>query len=269
MNWNKILLSLVFALAIIYTAICYYTVSQKPTNRFQNTYNAACAIKNQDLDTIGSGCLLENGLVLTAAHVMDRDNDDIVSIDERLFQVEFGTGLITTAVVIQAGLPAYVPMDFALLQITEQPEAKGLKITNKWPSLGDPLYTIGCPDGKELLLSSGIFTSRESTKGLCSVPIFPGNSGGAIFNEKQEIVGIVSRIGNSVDRHIMFLPDGPVFFETNNYITHQNFYSAAAQFSKHFNKFSTGEDFIFRGWAMLFSLLVMVYVWIKRKTLLV
>lgn len=265
---NYIIVSLVFAVFIAYIVNCFILLRNTDNNRFQNSYNAACAIKDKDMETMGSGCLLNNGLVITAAHVVDLNDDDIIEPDEKILKVEFGTGLITTAIVVQAGLPNFVRMDYALLEISEMPECIGLKITEDVPQLGDNLFLISCPDGQELQLTSGLYTGRGCHDSICSVPIFPGSSGGAILNEKQEIVGIVSRIGNSVvSQSLIFAADGPVIIQGTNYINYQNWYCSSTSLSLNMPK--DLPDWRFKNSLLFISLLVMLYVWIKRKTILV
>lgn len=263
---TNIFIGLSILTVLLYILFCLNLVHNEPDNRFEKAYNAACTIKTYSGDIIGSGVLLENGLVLTAAHVIDTNNDDIIQAGEKIIYVKVGVGAVVTGTVTEYGMPAYVPADFALLELSEVPPNKGLKLTTTWPRLGENLYTIGCPDAQELQLTHGIFTSRTPTKGICSVPIYPGNSGGGIFNDHNEVVGIVSRIGNSPELHGIMTADGPQFFQTNDFITFQNYYSPAAYFAPRFN--AGLADWEFRGWSMLFSLPVMVYVWIKRKTLL-
>lgn len=265
---NYILISSLIAIIILYIANCFVIINSSENNRFQNSYNAACAVKDRNMEIIGSGCLLDNGLVITAAHVIDTNDDDIIEADEKILNVEFGTGLITTAIVVQFGLPNFVRMDYALLEITERPKCNGLRITEEVPKLGDNLYLISCPDGQELQLTSGLYTGRGNHDSICSVPIFPGSSGGAIFNEKQEIVGIVSRIGNSlVSRTLIFAADGPVLIDGTNYITYQNWYCSSTSLSLDMPK--NLPEWQFQNTYLIFSLLVMIYVWFKRKTLLV
>jgi integrin beta 3 len=75
-------------------------------------------------------------------------------------------------------------VDFQPVKISDQTEI----------SKGEKLYTIGYPIGTTKKISRGEVRSFESEHNnpLASLDIYFGNSGGPIFNAKDELIGIVS-----------------------------------------------------------------------------
>jgi hypothetical protein len=89
--------------------------------------------------------------------------------------------------------------DLALVRI----EARGL------PSLalgnsdamrpGDPVVAIGNPMGLEATVSNGLVSARRKVEGglevlQVSAPIAPGSSGGPLFNERGEVIGVATAV---------------------------------------------------------------------------
>ena len=62
--------------------------------------------------------------------------------------------------------------------------------------VGQHVYAIGSPQGLELTLSEGLVSSlRPSPHGAIiqtTAPISPGSSGGGLFNDKAQLIGIVT-----------------------------------------------------------------------------
>lgn len=134
----------------------------------------------------GSGFIVSpDGLILTAAHVVDDADEVTVRLtDKREFKAKV--------------LAVDVPSGVAVLQIdaTKLPAVKLGDSSHVRP--GEPVLTIGSPDGVDNAATAGIVstTSRVLPDGS-SFPFFqtdvalnPDNSGGPIFNRAGEVVGI-------------------------------------------------------------------------------
>jgi serine protease Do len=63
---------------------------------------------------------------------------------------------------------------------------------------GDPVIAIGNPLGLEDTVSNGLVSARRTINGFevlqVSAPIAPGSSGGPLFNERGEVVGIATAV---------------------------------------------------------------------------
>ncbi len=142
-----------------------------------------------------SGVLIsDDGKVLTAAHVVQ-------SVD-KVF-VEFPDGQLITARVISSATNA----DVALLQLDYVP--KGVAPARLGDSdqveVGDEVFVVGAPYGLLPTLSAGHISGRVAPGNrLLSMSAWEffqtdaaingGNSGGPMFNDKGEVIGIVSNI---------------------------------------------------------------------------
>src|SRR6185436_755265 len=141
---------------------------------------------------IGSGVLIADGKVMTAAHVV-HSMDEIV--------VEFIGGETVPARVV-ASEPA---ADLSLLQLDRVPA--GVKVARLANSsavrVGDQVLVVGAPYGLSYSLSVGYISARWAPNTVyrafplaeflqTDATINTGNSGGPMFNLAGEVVGIVS-----------------------------------------------------------------------------
>lgn len=149
----------------------------------------------------GSGVLLHaGGFVATAAHVVD---------EAEAIEVQWGSGFKAEAKVVTLSRTE----DLALLKVAALPPKAVVAALGDSDALrpGQRLFAIGAPYGLEHSLTAGVVSALRTNPrtGLqprhlvqCDVPINQGNSGGPLFNEKGEVVGIasfmLSRSGGSV-----------------------------------------------------------------------
>ena len=143
----------------------------------------------------GSGFVLnKKGIIATNAHVIDKAEKIEITIDN-----EFGRNTYSAKVVLKDAIN-----DVALLQIEEN-DFKGFnnlpyKITTE-TEIGENVFTIGFPlnsiMGKNFKVNNGIISSNTGISDdvrhyQISVPLQPGNSGGPLFNENGDIIGITT-----------------------------------------------------------------------------
>ncbi len=144
---------------------------------------------------LGSGFLIDGeGHVMTAAHVVQTAD---------LVEVEFVDGARVTAAVISSD-----PIkDVALLKLDEIPEnAMWVELGDSDDvSVGDEVFVIGAPLGLSHTLTVGHISSRRPyedgmMQGIqaetfqTDAAINQGNSGGPLFNQDGEVIGVVSHI---------------------------------------------------------------------------
>ena len=88
----------------------------------------------------------------------------------------------------------------ALLNIPSN-DAKGLELLSDYSQLqpGDPVYSVGAPDGFELSMDNGVISASKLRDGGDDAPklfiqhsarIDKGNAGGPLFNAKGEVIGV-------------------------------------------------------------------------------
>lgn len=139
----------------------------------------------------GSGVLVHaDGYVVTAAHVVESADG---------IKVHWADGFKADAKVVSLSRSE----DLALLKVEATPPKAVVAALGDSGALkpGQRLFAIGAPYGLEHTLTSGVVSALRTNerRGLLprhllqtDVPINQGNSGGPLFNEKGEVVGIAS-----------------------------------------------------------------------------
>ncbi len=138
----------------------------------------------------GSGVHIGNGYIVTAAHVVVGAPDLDIKLDDGSIIKDVEVMWINTK------------YDIALLHVgaSEGFEGAALECTN--PQIGTPITVEGNPLGMEFVVSYGHVGSTPQTvlwNGKVVWPIVytidadasPGNSGGPVYNEDGEVVGIL------------------------------------------------------------------------------
>jgi S1-C subfamily serine protease len=150
--------------------------------------------------SFGAGTLLQANadgyLFVTARHVIDGPAWNMASAGSR--------GLITMASGGWGGadvVARHRNLDLLLLWVPResgsgtfvQPLAK-----SSVPVEGENVFVIGHPEGLRFTLSTGIVSRMHGSTIQISAPVSPGNSGGPVFDERGNLVGIVTSM---VDKH--------------------------------------------------------------------
>ena len=142
---------------------------------------------------VGSGVLIEEQLILTAAHVVHGADQ---------LKVVFFDGVEITAKVISSDISA----DLSLVQLDKKhPSFKPAVMGDSdQMKIGDPVFIIGAPYNISYTLTRGIISGRhlegydsDFTKSeffQTDASLNPGNSGGPMFNMRGEVIGITSFI---------------------------------------------------------------------------
>ncbi len=142
---------------------------------------------------LGSGVFIEGNQILTAAHVVHSAS---------LINVKFSDGETIAASV----LSSLENSDVSLLKLARAPSnAKVATLADSDDTkIGEPVFIIGSPFGISQTLSIGHLSGRMQ-RGLMAggtpieflqtdTAINTGNSGGPMYNQKGEVIGIVSFI---------------------------------------------------------------------------
>lgn len=137
---------------------------------------------------LGSGIIVKStGQILTAHHV-------IKGIKEGWAKPFNGTWMPITGVVAQDELK-----DLAVINV--DPRGQYLQQSRlgsgEYISSGDPVVAIGNPLGLEYSVTEGIISEvRTTPEGLrliqTDAAVSPGNSGGPLFDQNGEVIGVVS-----------------------------------------------------------------------------
>lgn len=92
--------------------------------------------------------------------------------------------------------------DLALLMglSREKTNGPGANLAEYSPNIGDTVWVIGTPLSTKATVTKGIISNfiwEKSSKRLTyrfTAPVFFGNSGGGVFNEKGELIGVSDSI---------------------------------------------------------------------------
>ena len=145
-------------------------------------------LHSQDVTSSGTGFFVSaNGTIVTCAHVIEDADKITVKIGETEYPAEI---LIKNA-----------ETDLAILSINYRNQHH-FGLTNfDIINLGDKAFVLGFPLsdilGSDIRLTDGIVSARsginaDQTYFQISAPIQPGNSGGPIFNENFEVIGVAA-----------------------------------------------------------------------------
>ncbi len=156
---------------------------------------AASAPNGEGVVSTGSGILVsKDGVVANNAHVVKGGTTYEVSMSNELGSFDYNAKLLKTD----------YENDVALLQIDDQNfrgfRALPYKLNHK-ADVGEAVFTIGFPMsevmGDNFKVTNGIVSSETGIKDdvryyQISVPLQPGNSGGALFNSEGDVVGLTT-----------------------------------------------------------------------------
>ena len=154
----------------------------------------------------GSGVLIETELgphVLSAAHVCENDFPTSYEIDGVKIKIE-ATTKITLQVPTRGSYSATIvrmdqDKDLCLLKPSEV-FSHPVPLAKKPPEMGDEVYSISAPFGisgeKMALIFHGFYAGTDVLNNdreveFYTVPARPGSSGGPIFNDSWEVVGMI------------------------------------------------------------------------------
>lgn len=159
----------------------------------QKAIPATVGIGSENIPAGGSGVIVsEDGLILTAAHVIAATGDDIL--------VYFPDGRRLKARKVGANNDA----DAAMVQITEEGKYSYMPVGNSTElETNDWLIAVGHAEGfqpdRTPPVRLGRLLGRDRTGFLTTdCTLIGGDSGGPLFNLKGEVVGIHSNIGNTL-----------------------------------------------------------------------
>lgn len=162
---------------------------EAPSTTDTDTSTAHASSRSRTPRGSGTGVILTNdGVILTAAHVIG---------DATRVKVVLKTGLKEAKI-----LSVDANNDVAILKVKEGKEAftPAPVIPSTKVKLGQKVFTLGFPNvdvqGTNVKMTEGSISSMggiqdDPRQWQISVPVQPGNSGGPLFDENGNVVGIV------------------------------------------------------------------------------
>jgi len=213
---NKFLLVL---LVLLFIGCGQAATVDKFSPRVKNAYHSTCKVSGEI--GAGTGILLDTGYILTAGHVVDKNFDGKLQLDEMECYVEFfspNTAQVLTGTVIMIG--DYIndsSQDVAVIALPlGSPRGSVSLISSETYDLlpyGEDVFTLGCPRGKSPKLFSGLleYSDVESNIARASFTSIMGNSGGGVYSSNGNLIGIITEnFGYYTDEAVNMLVPVPV-----------------------------------------------------------
>jgi S1-C subfamily serine protease len=141
-------------------------------------------------NSFGAGLLLEANdkgyLFATARHVVGLGNWTLK--DKHRALLSLASGVWSDAEVIAR----HSNLDLVLLWIPRHSGNGEFAQPIRTPKEGENIFVIGHPEGLKFTLSTGIISRMENNTLQISAPVSPGNSGGPVYDQQGNLLGVVS-----------------------------------------------------------------------------
>jgi len=169
----------------------------------------------------GAGALLfankAGFLFATANHVVNRGSRKSASSPKDVM-IATASGVWSTASVI-ASAP---DLDLALVWVARHSGTSEFQQPLAAARDGEPIFVIGHPEGLKFTLSTGIVSGLRDQIVQVSAAISPGNSGGPVYDDRGNLVGIVSsKFDHNIDpnaENIGFATKTDALFDSSHWI---------------------------------------------------
>lgn len=203
---------------------------------FDESFSSVCYIHSGTEGAAASGVMLKSGYVLTAAHLIDDNNNGKLDPEERAWEVEFPSineesfKTIGRPIAVSDHTPDF-SLDIAILKLDEKPPIAGVNLIEDLDyynlKTGEPIDVIGMMNNRiPASITSGRITSfRLKEAHRTNATAYMGSSGGGVFNKNQELIGIETKIGVARE-HIHF---GPMAIPFIHFLPNISFYSPATR----------------------------------------
>lgn len=177
------------------TSSMYLEAAKEDARKAEQEYQKALEEAQKRAGWSGSGFALNQGHIVTNYHVVEEAKTILVKGIKGDFQTELKAKVVATDKI----------NDIAILKIDDE-RFKGFgaipyKVKREMSDVGESVWALGYPMtdvmGEEVKFTDGKISSRTGIQGdmsvyQISVPIQPGNSGGALFDNNGNVVGITS-----------------------------------------------------------------------------
>ena len=138
-----------------------------------------------DGDSVGTGFMIDERHIVTVAHVIEGATSILVEVNGDLAEA------------VTVGFDQ--ERDIALLRSDIPLGDQTFELQDIDYTTGDQIFAIGFPRGLDASLTTGVISNREvefdfmpfSRFIQVDAPLNPGNSGGPVFNEAGDVIGVV------------------------------------------------------------------------------
>jgi hypothetical protein len=133
---------------------------------------------------LGSGVIIDDGMVITNVHVIENAKSGYVQKTNS-----------NDKIYISGYFAIDRNNDIVLLSVPDLNYINKIVINETYPLVGEKIYVAGNPEGFSGTFSEGLVSAIRKIENnnpliQISAPISPGSSGGAVVNSKGELIGI-------------------------------------------------------------------------------
>lgn len=163
-----------------------------------NSVSKSIASDDKDVKSFGSGVIFSpEGYIVTNHHVVDNAEKFVVEIIEASGKKSYNAELVTKdkendLAIIRIKDPAFAGLPTIKYSFKE----------NGQLDVGGSVFTIGYPHaltgmGKDAKFTDGKISAKTGYDGAINsfqstIPVQPGNSGGPVFNEAGQLIGVIN-----------------------------------------------------------------------------
>lgn len=175
--------TIILLLCVLNIAISYSQDTKSIAKMVLNS-TASIVAKDANMQTLGlgSGFIIDDGLVVTNVHVIEGAKYILVKQNNSSVEIK-STGYVAIDKI----------NDLVILKVPSL-TGKSLAFSSKEQEIGEVIFVAGNPSGLMGTFSDGLisgirdFTGRKLLQ--ISAPISPGSSGGPVVNKNSELIGI-------------------------------------------------------------------------------
>lgn len=182
---------------VLFDGATMKTVISGDESNYIKMYPTASSITNpsQNQEWSGSGFALKDGYIVTNYHVIDGAKSIQIQGVKGDFSAKYNAEIIATDKF----------NDLALLKVSDSKFAGfgtiPYNVKTSVSDVGEDIFVLGYPltstMGDEIKLTTGVISSKTGFQGdvslyQISAPIQPGNSGGPLFDNKGNLIGVVN-----------------------------------------------------------------------------
>lgn len=170
-----------------------------------NAVSKSATAEDRDIKSFGSGVIFNpQGYIVTNYHVVDNAARLIVEVNEQGIKKNYKAEVVTVD----------KDNDLAIIKIKDDdfkklPVIKYSFKENGQLDVGGSVFTIGYPHaltgmGKDAKFTDGKISAKTGYEGAINsfqstIPIQPGNSGGPVFNDAGQLVGVINASVQNTD----------------------------------------------------------------------
>lgn len=209
---------------------------------FDESYSSVCHIHSGTRGPAASGVMLKSGYVLTAAHLIDDNENGKLDPKEMEWEVNFPSvngenfKTIGRPIAVSNHLSEF-SLDIAILRLDEKPPIAGVSLIEDLDyynlKTGEPIDIIGMMNNRTpaSITSGRISSFRFKEAHRTNATAYMGSSGGGIFNKDQELIGIETKVGIAKE----YIHTARMIIPFVHYLPNISYYSPATRI-RHFLK---------------------------------